>query len=118
MTEKKTAKPAKSEAFAVIATGGKQYVVHAGDKVKVERLAGAEERKAGAKITFEEVLLTNDGAVTKVGAPTVKGATVEAKLIEDGRDPKLHIQRFRSKSNYHRKLGHRQSFTLVEITKV
>lgn len=108
----------KDASFAVIKTGGKQYVVHQGDKLKIEQLSGAEGRTAGDALTFDEVLLTDDGKTTTVGTPTVKGAKVEAKLIEDGRDKKLHVIRFRAKSNYSRKLGHRQPYTLVEITKV
>lgn len=104
--------------YAVIATGGKQYVVRAGDKVKLEKLPGVAERKQGDKVVFDNVLLTDDGTSTKVGTPEVSGAKVEGKLIEDGRGKKLHVIRFRAKSNYSRKLGHRQPYTLVEITKV
>ncbi len=113
--QKSDTKPAT---FAVIATGGKQYIVRKGDKVKVEKLPGAEKRKEGDTITFENVLLMDDGTSTKLGEPYIKGAKVEAKLIEDGRDKKLHVIRFRAKSRYFRKYGHRQPYTLVEITKV
>jgi len=126
-TEKKEAKaPAKaavkkapkSDNFAVIATGGKQYVVRNGDLLKVEKMEGDSKRKEGDKITFDQVLLTDDGKTTTIGTPTVKSAKVEATLVADDRDKKLHVIRFRAKSRHFRKIGHRQPYTLVKITKV
>ena len=102
--------------FAVIKTGGKQYKVSKGDVVKIEKLTG--EYKEGDKVTFEEVLLTDDGKATKVGTPNVSGAKVEGKITEIGRDPKISVIRFRPKSRYHKKRGHRQPFFKVEITKI
>ncbi|PCI27336.1 50S ribosomal protein L21 [Candidatus Kaiserbacteria bacterium] len=125
VTEKKTpAKkaavkkaPAKKESgFAVIATGGKQYIVREGDFLNLELLEG--EKKEGAKIEFEEVLLTDNGKETKVGEPTVKGAKVMAEFIQEGRDKKISVIRFRSKSRYFKNKGHRQPYTRVKITKV
>lgn len=102
--------------FAVIKTGGKQYKVTKGDIVKIEKLSG--EHKEGDKVTFEEVLLVDDGKSTKVGTPTVSGAKVEGVIKEIGRDKKISVIRFRAKSRYHKKRGHRQPFMKVEINKV
>lgn len=102
--------------FAVIQTGGKQYKVAKGDIVKIEKLSG--EHKEGDKVTFDEVLLVDTGKDTTLGTPHVKGAKVEAKIVELGRDPKISVIHFKSKSRYHKKIGHRQPFTKVEITKV
>ncbi len=109
--------PAKKESgFAVIATGGKQYIVREGDFLNIELLGG--EKKEGAKIEFEEVLLTDNGKETKVGEPTVKGAKVMAEFIQEGRDKKISVIRFRAKSRYFKNKGHRQPYTRVKITKV
>ena len=102
--------------IAVIQTGGKQYTVAKGDVVKIEKLS--DEHKAGDKVTFDKVLLTDDGKATKVGTPVVSGAKVEGTITEVGRDPKISVIRFRAKSRYHKKRGHRQPFCKVEITKV
>ena len=128
MTENKPAKETKkavksdkkpSDAkFAVIATGGKQYVVRTGDKLQIEKLPGSGERKEGDKIVFDQVLLTSDGKSATLGTPTIAGAKVEAKFIKDDRAKKLHVIRFRAKSRYFRKYGHRQPYTFIEITKV
>jgi large subunit ribosomal protein L21 len=114
--KKAAATPSKD--FAVIATGGKQYVVRNGDIIKIEKLAGDSKRKEGDKIVFNEVLLTDNGKESTIGTPTVKGAKVEAQLMADDRDKKLHVIRFRAKSRHFRKVGHRQPYTLVQITKV
>jgi len=102
--------------FAVIQTGGKQYKVSKGDTVKIEKLSG--DFKEGDKITFDKVLLTDDGKSTKIGTPVIEGAKVEGKLIEAGRDRKISVIHFRAKSRYHKKIGHRQPFMKVEITKI
>ncbi|MFC1720898.1 50S ribosomal protein L21 [Patescibacteria group bacterium] len=102
--------------IAVIQTGGKQYKVSEGDTLKIEKLK--EEHKVGAKITFNEVLLVDDGKDTKIGTPHVSGAKVEAVLEEEGRDKKVTIIKFKSKSNYSKKLGHRQPFAKVKITAI
>ena len=117
-TVKATKTVVKSDNFAVIATGGKQYVVRNGDLLKVEKLPGADKRKEGDKIVFDNVLLTDDGKETKLGEPTLKSTKVEATLVADNREKKLHVIRFRAKSRHFRKLGHRQPYTLVKITKV
>jgi large subunit ribosomal protein L21 len=94
---------------AIIATGGKQYLVSTGDKIQVEKLAG----EAGATITFDKVLFS-DG---KVGKPYVTGATVTAKVIKQDRAAKVHVLKYKAKSKYRRKIGNRQHYTEVEITK-
>ena len=95
----------------MIATGGKQYVVSAGDVIDVELLG---DHKEGDKIEFSEVLMQND----KVGTPTVPGATVTASFVETKKGPKLSIVRFKAKSNRDRKVGHRQKYTRVKIESV
>ncbi len=102
--------------FAVIQTGGKQYKVAKGDVVKIEKMPG--EHKEGDKVTFGEVLLQETGKDTKLGTPYIKGAKVEGTIKEIGRDPKISVIRFRAKSRYHKKRGHRQPFFKVEINKV
>jgi len=102
--------------FAVIKTGGKQYKVQEGDVISIEKLDG--EHKAGDKVTFDEVVLTDDGSKTTAGAPTVSGATVTAEFVETGKGKKIRIQKFKSKSNYSKVQGHRQPFTKVKITSV
>lgn len=102
--------------FAVIQTGGKQYKVAPGETLKIEKLPG--ELKAGDKIVFDQVLLVNDGSKTLVGAPLVVGATVEAILEEEGRDKKIIVIRYRQKSRYFKKNGHRQPFMSVKISAI
>jgi len=100
--------------IAVIQTGGKQYVVSEGAILSVEKLTGVEN--AGDKITFENVLLTDDGSETVVGAPFISGAKVTGELVENGRDKKVTVIRYRQKSRYFKKKGHRQPYTKVKIT--
>mgnify|MGYP003393549522 CR=1 FL=1 len=103
--------------IAVIKTGGKQYLVQEKDTIKIEKLP-VEDRK-GTTVTFTEVLLVSakDGEAT-VGTPTVKGATVEATVVSDGKYPKVDIVKFKSKVRYRRHTGHRQPFTEVKIEKI
>ena len=100
--------------YAIIATGGKQYKVAEGDVVKVEKL-GAEE---GAKVTFDQVLLVGDEGKTVIGAPTVKGAKVTATVTANGKGEKVIVYKYKRKSGYHNKNGHRQLFTEVKIDKI
>jgi len=99
--------------MAIIETGGKQYVVENGTVLTIEKLDSVSEK--GDKITFENVLLTDDGSETKVGAPYLSGAKVSAELITQGRAPKVTVLRYRQKSRYFKKKGHRQPFTKVKI---
>lgn len=101
-------------AFAVIETGGKQYRVSPGQKIKIEKISG----EAGGKAVFNKVLLTADGGNTAIGAPYLMGAEVEAKIIRQARDRKKIVFRYHSKTRYRKKKGHRQHFTEVEIVKI
>jgi large subunit ribosomal protein L21 len=102
--------------YAVIQTGGKQYRVAAGDKLRVEKLPG----NVGDAVTFREVLLvaTEGGGASKVGRPLLSGASVEAKITAQDRAKKIIIFKFRRRKNYRRKTGHRQPYTALEITQV
>ncbi len=99
------------DAFAIIATGGKQYAVAPGQKVKVEKLAG----EAGDSVTFDQVLLSSDGTAVKVGAPTVPGAGVKATILRQARAKKVTVYKYHSKNRFDKKAGHRQHFTEVKI---
>ena len=96
--------------YAIIATGGKQYKVSEGDVLRVEKL-GAE---AGEKITFDQVLAVRDDASLKVGND-VSGAKVEATVLANGRGKKVIVYKYKPKTGYHKKNGHRQCFTEVQI---
>ena len=98
--------------YAVIKTGGKQYRVSQGDRLRVEKLPG----NVGDAVSFGEVLLVGSGDGVKVGAPLVSGAKVEAKIVAQDRAKKLVIFKFRRRKTYRRKSGHRQPFTALEIT--
>ncbi|HUC31211.1 MAG TPA: 50S ribosomal protein L21 [Candidatus Paceibacterota bacterium] len=100
--------------FSVIETGGKQYRVSAGQKLKVEKL----EVKAGDKIIFDTVLLTSIGDAVKVGAPYVVGAKTEAKVLGDVRGEKKIVFKYHSKTRARKKKGHKQDYTEIEITKI
>ena len=99
--------------YAIIATGGKQYKVSEGDIITIEKL-GVE---AGSKVTFDQVLAISDNGM-KVGNPTVDGATVEASVVREGRAKKVIVYKYKRKNGYHKKNGHRQSFTQVKIEKI
>ncbi len=102
--------------FAVIKTGGKQYLVKEGQSFAAEKLPG----NAGDAIAFAEVLLVGepDGSGVKVGSPLVSGARVETLLVEQGRGKKVDVIKFKSKVRYRRKYGHRQPFTKVKVEKI
>jgi large subunit ribosomal protein L21 len=102
-------------AFAIVETGGKQYRVSEGQVLSVEKLAG---HVAGDTVVFDKVLLIDDGTTTQVGTPYLEGATVEVTLTTEGKGKKLHIQKFKSKSRYKRRLGHRQPFAQIAVKKV
>ena len=99
---------------AVIVTGGKQYTVSEGDVIFVEKL-NAEE---ASNVNFEQVLAVLDGENTKIGTPVVEGAKVEAKVVKNGKGKKITIFRYKAKKNEKKKIGHRQPYTKVEITKI
>lgn len=100
--------------FAIIATGGKQYRVVPGMSLAVERLA----LEPGATIEFDRVLLLADDEDVRVGNPTVDGATVRAHVLEQGRARKITVFKYKAKSNYRRKTGHRQALTRLRITEI
>ena len=99
--------------YAVIVSGGKQYKVSEGDVIRVEKLKVEE----GAKITFDQVLLLNDGSL-KIGTPTVANAKVSGTVLQNGKGKKVIVYRYKRKSGYHKKNGHRQLFTEVKIDKI
>ncbi len=99
--------------YAIIATGGKQYTVTEGDVIKVEKLGV----NAGDTVTFDQVLFVNNGEA-KVGNPTVEGATVTASVVEEGKGKKVIVYKYKRKTGYHKKNGHRQLFTKVKIEKI
>lgn len=99
--------------YAIIATGGKQYKVEEGDIINVEKL-DAEE---GTKYTFDQVLVVNDGAM-KIGTPVVEGASVVAEVLGNGRAKKVVVYKYKRKTGYHKKNGHRQAYTAVKIESI
>ena len=98
--------------YAIIETGGKQYKVSEGDVIDVEKLDG----EAGADVTFEKVLAVSDGKIRV--ADDVKGASVKGSIVEQGRGKKVIVYRFKAKSGYHKKKGHRQAYTRVKIDSI
>lgn len=97
--------------YAVIKTGGKQYRVAAGDRLRIEKLPG----DVGADLTFDEVLMVG-GEKVAVGAPRVAGASVKAKITAQDRAKKIIVFKYKRRKSYRRKYGHRQPFTEIEIT--
>ncbi|MBI1984853.1 MAG: 50S ribosomal protein L21 [Candidatus Wildermuthbacteria bacterium] len=100
--------------FAVIKTGGKQYIVAPGQKLKIEKLP----QKAGEEVVFDQVLLSERDGKIEIGSPFVKDAKVNAKVLSQGKGEKLVDFHFRNKKRYKKKKGHRQLFTEVEITSI
>ena len=99
---------------AVIVTGGKQYTVAEGDVLYIEKL----NAEADTTVKFDQVLAVLDGENTKIGTPVVSGAVVEAKVVKNGKGKKLVIFTYKPKKSEKRKMGHRQPYTKVEITKI
>ena len=97
--------------YAVIKTGGKQYRVSAGEKLKVEQIPA----DIGAEIVLDQVLMVGDGDAVKLGAPLVSGASVKAKVVAHGRCDKVRIFKMRRRKHYRKSQGHRQNFTEIEI---
>lgn len=100
--------------LAVIRTGGKQYLVSPGDKVKIEKI----DAKEGEGVTFRDVLLLEKQRKLEIGTPLVKGAKVIGKVLRQGKGKKVTVLKYKSKTRYKVKKGHRQPFTEVEITKI
>ncbi len=99
--------------FAIIQTGGKQYQVAVGDEIAIEKIIG--DYKIGDKINIESVILKDDGKTTELGAPYIAGANVEATIVESGKLDKVMVVRYRAKSRYHKRNGHRQPYMAVKI---
>ncbi len=107
--------------YAVIKTGGKQYVVAEGDLVTIEKLgrgAATLDLKKGDPVTFEDVLLTDDGTTTNVGTPLIAGKKVTATVFSVGREKKIEVVKYKAKSRYLKRKGHRQPFVRVKIEKI
>lgn len=100
--------------MAVIKTGGKQYLVAEGDRLKVEKLPISDAKDS--EVVFGEVLLTDDGKATKLGNPFISGVSVTAKRVADSRHPKITVVKYKNKTRYRVKRGHKQPYTEVEIT--
>lgn len=100
--------------YAVIKTGGKQYRVSPGDKVKVEKLGLAE----GDPVVFSDVLMVSDGSEVKVGSPAVEGAEVKGTVMGHGRGKKVLVFKFKKRKGFRKRQGHRQDYTLVRIDEV
>jgi large subunit ribosomal protein L21 len=102
--------------FAVIKTGGKQYKVAEGDILKIEKLDG--DFAKGDKVTFDEVLAVIDGDKIEVGTPMLKGKKLDATFEMAGRNKTIDVIKYKAKSNYYKKRGHRQPFIKVKIGKI
>ena len=102
--------------FAVIETGSKQYNVEVGNEISVEKITG--DFKVGDKINLETVVLKDDGKITEIGAPYIKGAKVSATITEIGKLDKVMVVRYRPKSRYHKRNGHRQPFMTLKIESI
>ena len=100
--------------FAIVKTGGKQYRVTENNVIRVEKL----DLEAGAKVALDQVLMISDGKKTTVGLPVVKGAKVEATVLEQMRDRKVIVFKKKRRHNYRRKKGHRQHLTVLKINKI
>lgn len=101
--------------YAIMKTGGKQYKVGEGNIIKVEKLPA----EVGDKITFEEIIFLTDGeGDVKIGDPHIAGAKVIAEVLEQGRDKKIVVYKYKKRKNYHKKQGHRQPFTKIKIEKI
>lgn len=102
--------------FAVINTGGKQYKVSKGDVVKIEKIKG--DFKVGDKIVFDKVMLVDNGKDTTIGTPYIPKAAVEATLEEVGRNKTVEVVKYKQKSRYYKKNGHRQPWFKVKISEI
>ncbi len=100
--------------LSIIETGGKQYLVKEGDKIKIEKLEGKE----GDKVNFDRVLLINDDKKTEIGNPYLKNHNVEGEITKVGRSKKVIVFRYHNKTRYRKTKGHRQWYTEVKINKI
>lgn len=102
-------------ALAVIKTGGKQYLVSQGDEIKIEKIKGKKEKD---KVIFDQVLLVEKQKKLEIGTPFIKNAKVIGKILEEGRTKKITILKYKAKTRYKKKQGHRQAFIKVKIQKI
>lgn len=100
--------------YAVIKTGGKQYRVVAGERLKVEKL----EVEVGGTVTLDQILMVSDGTTATIGSPIINGATVKATVLSHGRGDKVMIFKFRRRKHYRKTQGHRQSYTEIQIGEI
>ena len=100
--------------YAIIRAGGKQFRAEKGKTLRLPLM----DAEAGAKVTFDEVLLSSDGQTIKAGTPLVQGAKVTGEVVGAGKEPKIYVFKFKRRKNYRRKTGHRQGYTEVRITDV
>lgn len=100
--------------YAIIETGGKQYKVSNGDLVKIEKI----DAKVGDSVNFDKVLAFSDDNKLSIGNPTVSGKTVKATIVEQAKAKKVVVYKYKRKSGYHKKNGHRQLYTLVKIESI
>lgn len=100
--------------YAVIKTGGKQYRVNSGERLKVEKL----DVDVGGTVTLDQVLMVSDGTKTTIGTPMVEGAAVKATVVSHGRGSKVMIFKFRRRKHYRKTQGHRQSYTEIKIDSI
>ena len=98
--------------YAIFRAAGKQFRAEKGKPLRLPRI----DAKPGAKLTFDEVLLSSDGDTVRAGTPLIKGATVTAEVVGEGKEPKIYVFKFKRRKNYRRKTGHRQHFTEVRVT--
>lgn len=106
--------------FAVIQTGGKQYIVKPGDTIKIEKLSSTPEKKieVGSTVSFDEILLINDADNTILGNPFMEGVSISGVVTEKGRGRKVITQKYKAKVRYRNKKGHRQPFMKVKIDNI
>jgi large subunit ribosomal protein L21 len=100
--------------LAIIKTGGKQYLVSPGSEIQIEKI----DKEPGKEVFFDQVLLLEKNEKISVGTPLVSGAKVKAKILEQGREKKVIVFKYKAKKRYKKKQGHRQSYTKVEITEI
>lgn len=100
--------------YAVVATGGKQYRVKEGDILRIEKIAG----EVGDSVSFDRVLLLSDGEKLSIGEPTVSSATVNARIVQQGKSKKILVFKYKRRKRFRRKQGHRQQFTAVQIDSI